>query len=108
MKHRTTISVLLLCLAFSASYACAQDATAGVRKVVTNVQPQYPSIARTMNIRGSVRVEVVVATNGTVKSAEVKGGHPLLAEAAQNAVRRWKWEPAAHETLESIEFRFNP
>ena len=61
-----------------------------------------------MNIRGSVRVEVSVAPNGAVKTLEVRGGHPVLVEAAQSAVRQWKWEPALHETRETVELRFNP
>lgn len=61
-----------------------------------------------MNIRGNVKVDVVVAPNGTVKSVEVKGGHPLLAQAAQDTLRQWKWEPAPHDTHEIIELRFNP
>jgi outer membrane biosynthesis protein TonB len=55
-----------------------------------------------------VRAEVLVAANGKVKSVEVKGGHPLLGQAAQNALAQWTWEPAAHETHESVELRFNP
>jgi outer membrane biosynthesis protein TonB len=42
-----------------------------------------------------------------VKSVEVKGGHPLLAPAAQEAIRNWKFEPAPHETRETIEVKFN-
>jgi len=61
-----------------------------------------------VNIRGGVRVVALVAPNGTVKSVEVKGGHPLLAEAAQNALRQWKFEPASKETYEIVEIRFFP
>lgn len=61
-----------------------------------------------MNIQGSVKVEVVVAANGTVKSVAIKGGHPLLAQAAQNAIREWKWEPSPRETVEPIEIKFRP
>ena len=61
-----------------------------------------------MNIQGSVKVEVVVAANGTVKSVAIKGGHPLLAQAAQNAIREWKWEPSPRETVEPIEIKFKP
>jgi TonB family protein len=78
------------------------------RKVVNKVVPLYPAMARTMNLQGSVRVEAVVASNGIVKSVAVKGGHPVLVQAAEAAVRKWKWEPAAHETREPIEIRFNP
>ncbi len=59
-----------------------------------------------MNIQGSVKADVLVAPNGTVKLIEVKGGHPLLAQAAQNALHEWKWEPAPRETHETVELRF--
>jgi TonB family protein len=61
-----------------------------------------------MGIRGSVRVEALVAPNGTVKSLEVKGGHPMLARAAADAVRKWRWVPAARETREPVIVRFDP
>jgi TonB family protein len=70
--------------------------------------PHYPEIARTMNLSGSVKADVLVAPNGTAKSVEVKGGHPVLVRAAQDAIYKWKWAPAAHETTEAIEVKFNP
>ena len=110
MKNRIAVAlfVLLPILAFAPSHAPAQEPSEGVRRVVSRVTPQYPTIARRMSIQGNVKVEVLVGPNGAVKSLEVKGGHPVLADAAQNAVRQWKWEPAAHETHESIELKFNP
>jgi TonB family protein len=60
-----------------------------------------------MNLQGNVKADVVVAPNGSVKSIEIKGGHPLLGQAAQNALREWKWEPAPHETHEAVELKFN-
>lgn len=61
-----------------------------------------------MNIRGLVKVEALVSPNGTVKSVLVKGGHPMLAQSAVTAVGHWKFEPAAHETKEQIEIKFDP
>jgi hypothetical protein len=55
-----------------------------------------------------VRAEALVAPNGTVKFVDVKGGHPVLVEAAQHAIYKWKWAPASHETRELIEVRFDP
>jgi TonB family protein len=78
------------------------------RKIVSRWVPDYPRLARDMNITGIVKAEAVVASNGTVKSVEVKGGHPLLVRAAQDAISRWKWEAAAHETREPIVINFNP
>jgi len=47
-----------------------------------------------MRIAGVVKAEVLVSPNGTVKNVEIKGGHPLLAQAAQMTILKWKWEPA--------------
>jgi len=110
MKNRTAFSLLFL-FAISAFAPCrnsAQEVSVVTRKVVTQVTPQYPALARTMRIAGVVKVDVLVAPNGTVKSLEVKGGHPMLAESAQNAVRQWKWAPAPHESHENVELRFTP
>ena len=60
-----------------------------------------------MNMQGSVKADVMVAPNGTVKTVEIRGGHPLFVQAAQNALREWKWEPAPHETHETVELKFS-
>lgn len=78
------------------------------RKVKTKVAPAYPELARRMSISGVAKVQIVVATNGSVKSAKVVGGHPLLANAAVDAVRKWRFEPAAEETTGIVEFKFDP
>ena len=108
---RKTTSILLLCAVFAVAPAWvhSQDASENHRKVLSKVPPKYPQIARKMNIIGAVRIEAVVAPNGTVKSVAIKGGHPLLAQSAQDSIRDWKWEPAAHETHELVEVKFeNP
>jgi outer membrane biosynthesis protein TonB len=61
-----------------------------------------------MNLSGTVRLEATVAPNGSIKSLDVKGGNPLLAQSAQFAVREWKWEKAEHETTEVLEIHFTP
>lgn len=61
-----------------------------------------------MALQGVVKVDALVAPDGTVKSVEIKGGHPVLAQAAANTVRRWKWEPALRESHELVEVRFSP
>jgi TonB family protein len=85
-----------------------QDANGGHRKMSSKVVPVYPALAHNMNISGTVRVEAVVAPNGTVKSASVLGGHPVLAESALDAVRKSKWESAPHETKELVILNFHP
>jgi len=102
------VFVFVAILTFSTNYAPAQERSEGSRKVVTRVVPQYPGLARPLHLQGSVRADVLVASNGKVMSVEVKGGHPLLAQAAQDAVRQWTWEPASHQTHESVELSFMP
>ncbi len=53
-------------------------------------------------------MEVPVLANGTVKSIQLKGGSPRLAQSAQSALRGRKWEKANHETAEFVEFHFSP
>ena len=76
-----------------------------VRKVKTRVNPQYPELAKRMNITGAVKLELFVGANGQVKSVKTLGGHPLLIDAAQNAVKQWRYE-AGQEGTEVVEIRF--
>ena len=85
-----------------------QQQTEGTRRILNRVTPQYPEMARSMNLRGNVKAEAVVEPNGVVKSVEVRGGHPVLVRAAQDAIYKWKWAPSLRETREPIEVRFDP
>jgi TonB family protein len=78
------------------------------RKLVNRVMPSYPDIARNLRIKGVVRIEAMVAPNGSVKNTHVLGGHPLLAQSADDAVHKWRWESAPAETKEFVEVRFDP
>jgi len=44
-----------------------------------------------MKLQGSVKVEAVVAPDGSARTVTIKGGHPLLGQAAHDAVQQWKW-----------------
>jgi TonB family protein len=79
-----------------------------VRRAKTRVQPAYPELARKMNLVGTVKIEVVVAPNGSVKDARVVGGHPVLAGAALDAAKKWRFEPASTESSGVIDFKFEP
>jgi len=76
------------------------------RKLISRADPEYPEVAKTMRIEGSVKMEVVIAPNGSAKSVEVKGGHPMLVQAAVDAVHKWKWAPGPHESKEIVEIKF--
>jgi TonB family protein len=78
------------------------------RKPKARVAPIYPEMARRLNIEGTVKLAVVVAPNGTVKSSKAVGGHPLLVNAAVNAMKQWKFEAAPTESSGIVEFKFQP
>jgi TonB family protein len=79
-----------------------------VRRAKSKVSPVYPDLARKMNITGTVKVQVTVSPNGTVKDAKVVGGHPVLASAALEAVKKWRFEPAPAESTGVVDFKFEP
>lgn len=79
----------------------------GKRRVKSKVAPVYPELARRMNVSGKVKIEIVIAPDGHVKSTRVVGGHPLLVQACQDAVKEWKFLPAVEETTQVIEFDFH-
>ena len=79
----------------------------GKRKVRTKVAPTYPELAKRMNVTGKVKIEVVIASDGHVKSTRVIGGHPLLVQACQDAVKEWKFAPAPEESTQVVEFEFS-
>lgn len=82
-------------------------AAADGRVAKSKATPAYPELAKRMNIAGTVKVEVTVAPNGHVLSAKAIGGHPLLIDASVNAAKQFRYETAAEETKETVEFKFN-
>ena len=68
--------------------------------------PVMPELGKKLNLSGTVRIEVVIAPDGTVKRTRVVGGHPVLAAEAEHAAQKSTFEPASHETTETIDFKF--
>ena len=93
-------------LAVSLAFAQQTTVEEGKRKVKTKVTPAIPELARRMNISGKVKIEVVIAPDGHVKSSRALGGHPVLVQACQDAVKDWKFEPAPEETTQLVELDF--
>jgi len=54
-----------------------------------------------------VKIQVTIANNGTVKNTKLIGGHPVLANSAMDALKKWRYEPANEETTGVVEFRFD-
>jgi TonB family protein len=77
------------------------------RKVKTKTVPDYPELARQMNVAGKVKIEATISPDGRVTNTKVIGGSPLLVGAATEALKKWRYEPAAKESTEVVEFDFS-
>ena len=87
----------------------SQGVTGGV--LLHKVQPIYPAEARRMRVQGSVVIDATVTAQGQVDGLKLVSGDPLLAPAAMDAVRRWRYtpyslngQPIAKETRITISF----
>jgi periplasmic protein TonB len=87
----------------------SQGITGGV--LMHKVQPVYPPEARRMHVQGSVVIDATVTPQGQVDELKLVSGDPLLAQAAMDAVRRWRYtpyslngQPIAKETRITISF----
>lgn len=109
LTHWLAVGLLLIfaCAAGSAPRAWGQEQEIA-RKLKSKISPVYPELARRMSISGVVKVQVTVDKNGVIKNAKLVGGHPILANAAMDAVRKWRYESGSEETTGVVEFRFDP
>jgi TonB family protein len=62
-------------------------------KILHKAAPVYPPDAIMHRVQGVVKVGLVIAEDGTVSQVRLISGHPLLAPAALQAVKRWRFEP---------------
>jgi len=117
MSFRSVAWIVLALAAFSAEVVAAQsaymsegEAQARLKK---KVDPTYPPSARAANVHGTVVLKVEISQAGTVRDVNLVSGHPLLAPAAIEAVKQWRYEPyllngrpIAVET--TVQVRFEP
>ena len=85
---------------------CAYAQSEEKRAVKHLVTPVMPELAKRLNLTGTVRIEVTIAPDGTVKRSRVIGGHPVLAVEAEHAAQKSTFEPGPRETTETIDFKF--
>jgi len=98
MAWRIAASLLLITLS---SLTSAQEPTpqrvVGAQRmadlIMRKVEPVYPPLARAARIQGTVTLRVEINKSGDVENMQVISGHPMLAPAAIDAVRQWKYQP---------------
>ncbi len=81
-------------------------------RMTHKVQPTYPQDAIEQNVTGTVKLEAIITTNGSVRDVKLINGHPLLAAAAIKAVEQWVYQPTLLngekvEVVTLIDIHFN-
>lgn len=66
---------------------------AAEREPIADAQPVYPLLAQHMNVQGSVVLQALIGADGIVENLRVLSGPAILAAAAQQAVREWRFKP---------------
>jgi len=99
----TAKNILITAVLMASSFAIGEEAE---RKLITPIDPELPQLAQKMDIHGTVKLKIWVNPDGSVRRLEYIGGHPVLAEAALNAVKKWKYVPNDKETTEVVALKF--
>jgi TonB family protein len=61
--------------------------------VIKRVEPVYPTVARVAKIQGDVRLQATISKTGAIENLRAVSGHPILIQAAMDAVRQWQYKP---------------
>jgi len=93
-------------LAFAVFCCTALPVWGTDRKIERRVQPVYPELAKRMHIGGVVRVAATIAADGTVTEAKSVSGNKMLAPAAEEAIKKWKFAPSDAPSVENIDIDF--
>ena len=98
------------CIGAAAAWALmcllAVPGNASDRVVKSKVPPIYPEIAKRMKVTGQVKIEASVDADGKVTDVKTVSGSRTLSPAAEEAVRKWKFAPAAAPTTEDVDVNF--
>jgi TonB family protein len=105
LRHLTVrllqAAALALVMALALFAKAAED-----RAVLSRVAPAYPEIAKRLRITGVVRVEATVEPDGKVSEVKSISGNHMLSPAAEEAVRRWRFAPAAGVSSVLVDVNF--
>ena len=89
--------------------ACLLSTTllhADTRKATKTAPPSYPALAAKMKVEGTVKIEATINDEGTVEEAKVISGHALLAPAAVEAVKKFRYEPGGGKSTQMVNVYF--
>ncbi|HEY6386721.1 MAG TPA: energy transducer TonB, partial [Candidatus Acidoferrum sp.] len=88
-----------------------EDSSDLFKRLIASPHPAYPELARRAGIQGVVRLQVKVKTDGSLEVQKILQGEPVLADAAIDAVKHWRANPASIngtrvETISTVTFDF--
>jgi TonB family protein len=88
-----------------------EDSSDFFKRLIASPRPVYPELARRARIQGIVKLQVKVKADGSLEVQKVLQGEPVLADAAADAVKRWRAKPATIngtriETISTVTFDF--
>ena len=61
--------------------------------LIHRVEPPYPAIARQIRLQGTVVLRAMIGSDGNIERIQVISGHPILVQAARDAVSQWRYRP---------------
>jgi TonB family protein len=96
------IAALALLVAMALPARAADD-----RAVKSRVPPTYPEIAKRLRIGGMVKLEATVDASGKVTAVKTLSGNQMLSVSAEDAVRKWRFEPGTGDATVNVEIDFN-
>jgi periplasmic protein TonB len=81
-------------------------------QLISRIEPRYPILGQQIRLQGSVVLHAIISREGKITALDVLSGHPLLVQAALDAVREWRYrptllngEPVEVETTITVIFR---
>ncbi len=79
--------------------------------LIQKIEPSYPTIAQRAHVQGTVQLKAIISKSGAIENLQLVSGHPLLVQAAIDAVKQWRYrpyvlngEPLEVETLVIVNF----
>ncbi len=99
MKSPYPLAALLLAstCVWAANISLHIPEAEGKKAAIHKPAPEYPMMARQLKVTGKVNMEVVVAEDGSVSDVRTVSGNPILAKAAVEALKKWKFRPFEQE-----------
>ncbi len=101
------VMILLASSKDSMVRGAANRPVAGDRELITRVNPDYAASWKSLNLGGVVLIEALIAPDGTIRATKLLQGDPVLGQSAMNAIRQWKYAPAAVDETLTLKIEFD-